>query len=118
MALWVAFNALYDSRSSFVNQQDWKQIDEFAEANESKTRHHGLLQNNFEYREAVARLKEYWAHKIRDENNLKQVLSTVRKVHNNLFHGRKLPGNLEDESLVRASYVIVSKLMGYVRKLL
>lgn len=111
MALWVAFNALYDSRSSSVRQQGWQQIDEFAEADGAKTRHRELLQSNIEYREAVACLREYWAQRIRDENNLKEVLSTVRKVRNNLFHGKKLPGNLEDESLVRASYVIVSKLM-------
>ncbi len=74
MALWVAFNALYDSRASFVGQQDWQQIDEFAKADEAKTRHRGLLQSNFEYREAVAYLRDYWPQKISDENNLKQTL--------------------------------------------
>ncbi len=111
MALWVAFNALYDSKFSHVSRQDWEQIDKFAEIDEAKTRYCELLRSNVEYRESVACLREYWAQKIRDENSLKQVLSTIQKVRNNLFHGRKLPGNLEGESLVRASYVIVSELM-------
>ncbi len=111
MALWLAFNALYNSKFSYAGRLDWQQIDEFAEAEEAKTRHLELLQNSVEYWEAVDCLRGYWAQKIKDENNLGQVLSAVRKVRNNLFHGRKLPGNLEDESLVRASYVIVAELM-------
>lgn len=110
MALWVAFNALYSSRSNY-RLPDWKQIDEFAEADKSKTRHRDLLQSSVEYREAVDCPREYWFQRITDENERSQVLSTVRKVRNNLFHGRKFPGNLEDESLVTASYVIISKLM-------
>lgn len=48
---------------------------------------------------------------MKDEYDLKEVMNCVYRVRNNLFHGRKLPGNLEDKRLVEDSYVVVSNLM-------
>ena len=42
---------------------------------------------------------------------VEQALQCAREVRNSLLHARKLPGNLEDESLVEAGYVVVSKIM-------
>ncbi len=111
MAVWVAFNALYNSRLYSGRMEDWEQVNAFAEEELAKVRHAQLLRDDDQYRRAVLFLKENGVYRVRNERSLKAVLNATRKIRNNLFHGKKLPGNLEDEGLVEAGYVVLSKLM-------
>ncbi len=115
MALWVSFNALYNSRQWAANESDKKQVELFSERDKNaRTRHQELMRDAAEYREAVFYLKEHQEKcrcKLRDEHDLKAVLGCVYRVRNNLFHARKVFGDLLDEELVHASHKIVSELM-------
>ena len=112
MAAWVAFNALYNSRPWASNKGDKEQVELFSKQDENQSRHCVLMKNAPEYRQAVQHLKKLvTSYRIRDEYDLKEVMNCVYRVRNNLFHGRKLPGNLEDKRLVEAGYVIVFNLM-------
>lgn len=112
MAAWVGFNALYTSKPWAFKKTDRKQIELYSQQDDNQGRHDALMENDIEYQQAVQHLKTcVTSYKIRNERALKEVMNSVYRVRNNLFHGRKWPGNLEDISLVEASYVIVSKLM-------
>lgn len=112
MAAWVAFNALYNSKPWAFKKKDKEQIELFSQQDENQGRHDTLMENDIEYQQAVQRLKTcVTSYRISNERDLKEVMKSVYRVRNNLFHGRKSPGNLEDIRLVEASYVIVSSLM-------
>jgi hypothetical protein len=115
MALWVAFNALYDSRPWAYRKRDREQVELFSrEDRRARDQHEELMRDDDEYRKAVYYLKKHQRDvdcELEDEQELKDVLLCVYKVRNNLFHARKLHGNLLDEELVRASHKILSELM-------
>ena len=121
VAVYVALIALltnkYTWRERGSEVQDWERINWFAE--EANAQHEELLANT-EYREAVDRLaakrifnmqKDRPGPSLRNKENLEQVLGCVRTVRNNIFHGGKEIDNARDKGLVKASYVIVSKLV-------
>jgi hypothetical protein len=119
VSIWIAFNGLYTSRHS-RDTGDWDQVRSFAGDSDAIDRHRQLLTTDKEYREAIDVLVERGVgnvsrggvrRQIRRVDNLTEVLSCVYQVRCNLFHGAKAPGNPRDESLVKASYIIVSKLI-------
>jgi hypothetical protein len=118
IAVWVAFNALYASRYS-NETGDREQVLRFAGQPDVVDGHRGLTAGDTAYVAAINVLKEHGVanlrgggrRKISNINNLNEVLSCAYQVRCNLFHGGKAPGNPRDESLVGASYTIVSKLI-------
>ena len=123
IALWVAFNALYASHHANVNR-DSEQVRLFALEREAIDRHQQLVQSDPEYLQAVRILKQRGVDDTRanrsasnrtalieQENDFSDVALCVYRVRNNLFHGRKIPESMRDESVVRASYIILSKII-------
>jgi hypothetical protein len=118
IALWVAFNALYASRHS-SDIGDWDQVRSFAGDSDAVDRHRDLVRSDPDYVRAidvlgqrgVRQLNGYATRRIRDRNNLTEVVSCVYQVRCNLFHGGKTPENPRDARLVEASHMIVLKLI-------
>jgi len=118
IAVWVSFNALYALMHNH-EEGDWNQVRSFAGEPEAIDRHRELLTIDPEYRRSVGVLKQRGVYDPRNrrnreiykERNLTQVASCFYQVRCNLFHAGKMPGNPRDEGLVKASYVIVSKLV-------
>lgn len=118
MALWVAFNALYNSedRSGYGGSsgRESKQIKSFSAKKQRVDRHEQLLREDQSYIKAASCLREFANIRLSEQkfdDDLERVLQGARKVRNNLFHGKKLPGNLEDKGLVQSSYRVVSRIM-------
>jgi len=124
VAVWVAFNALYASRFYNVTV-DKEQVRRFAREHKAIGRHQQLIRDDSEYLQAVRILKQRGifdtrTHKrtyISHESDLFSVALCLYQVRNNLFHGGKMPDNPRDETVVNASYIILSKLIyPYLRK--
>lgn len=117
IAVWVAFNALYDSVSN--ESKEFNRVCSFAGIPEVIDRHRKLVAEDQAYLQAIQDLKERGVRdmtsldrrRIPNVNDLSRVASCLYQVRCNLFHGSKELGNTRDEALVRASYTIVSKLI-------
>jgi hypothetical protein len=118
VAIWVAFNALYSS-TAYDDAGDFNQVRTFAGIAEVIDRHRKLLDENAQYSSAIQVLQSHGVRdlssgivrRIDNPRNLTRVASCVYQVRCNLFHGGKAPGNTRDEKLVKASYIIVTKLI-------
>lgn len=119
VAVWVAFNALYTSLYG-DEVGDFNQVRSFSGSPKAIDRHRELISRDVDYLRAINTLKErgvldlsrqFRRRQIRDPNNLTEVASCLYQVRCNLFHGSKMPDNPRDEHLVKASFVIVSKLI-------
>lgn len=56
------------------------------------------------------------AIEILDCRSVREVLDFIYQVRCNLFHGRKIPNNVEDLKLVRASGIILHKIIGRIAR--
>jgi hypothetical protein len=124
VAVWVAFNALYASRFYEVTG-DKEQVHCFARERRAIERHQQLVHDDPEYLQAVRVLKQRGIYDTRTrqrtyisrESDLFGVALCLYQVRDNLFHSGEMPDNLRDETVVNASYIILSKLIQpYLRK--
>jgi hypothetical protein len=121
MAAWVAFNALYNWVCKYEpGLGDKAKLLKFVRELTNASRiHQELLRIDNGYKEAVSILKNKGIRdvskdklvQITDDENFEEVILCVYQVRNNLFHGDKVVSNARDESVVRASFEIISKFM-------
>jgi hypothetical protein len=121
MAAWVAFNAQYNWFCKYeARLGDKQKLLEFVREDVGIDRlHRELLVNNTQYKNAVVTLKAKGIRdvsrnrlvEISDESRFEDVILCVYQVRNNLFHGDKIVNNARDETVVRASFEIVSNFM-------
>jgi hypothetical protein len=120
IAVYIAFNAIYDCR--YENENDpARKIAKFSEDEFMKKRHINLLGAETEYYSAVKCLAEKGIinmqkpkeepFKIKRLEYLNQVMRCIYQVRCNLFHGDKSPGEPRDVNLVKSSYTILSLLI-------
>jgi hypothetical protein len=118
IALWVAFNALYASRHS-SDIGDWDQVRSFSGDPDAVDRHRELVRTDRDYDKAINVLAQHGVRdlnrgavrRIRNRQNLTEVLSCVYQVRCNLFHGGKTPESPRDATLVEACHTVVLKLI-------
>lgn len=128
IATWVAFNAIYCSRTAdngcdLDTATDSDQVSEFANDPEVVARHLQLLRTDPEYCSAVMVLADQGVGKpvsrhrrplrrlIRSPENAEEVLMCVYQVRCNLFHGQKTPDSPKDRSFVKAAYQILINII-------
>jgi hypothetical protein len=127
IATWVAFNAIYCSRSAaqgcdLERTHDAKHVSGFASDPEVIARHVQLLSVDPEYHSAVHVLADEGVAKLISTRrcsrqnitcveDAKQVLLCVYQVRCNLFHGQKTPDSGRDRSLVNAAYTILIRII-------
>lgn len=118
IAVWIAFNAFYNSKSSDRTKGDRWQINKFSGRPEVIAAHKNLL-NETNYRKAVTVLQEKGIldlrymrrNSISDAKNTTEVLLSLYTIRNNLFHGGKQFTVNRDQKLVEAAKIITSSLL-------
>lgn len=119
LALWIAFNALFDLYYP-GESGDHNQVRAFAKCERAQETHtHALSAPNASYSDAIATLQDKGVYNFRrksvvtisDSSDLEQVMEAVYQVRCNLFHGRKVPADLRDRSLIHAAFTVVSALI-------
>ena len=119
VALWIAFNALYQSKLPGVDG-DRSQISEFSKNEEVNNEHQCLIQRESKYRKAIEVIKNKGVFNIkykkqetiRNERNFQEVAICLYQIRCNLFHGGKTPSNIRDIELIKAACKILSMILG------
>jgi hypothetical protein len=117
VALWIAFNALYALHFDEF-EHDSQQVRAFGRWSEAMAVHRQSLRGS-EYSQAIEDLSARGVFNYRrkqnetlvDRNDLERVMVLVYQVRCNLFHGRKYPADLRDQTLIRAAHTIIRKLV-------
>lgn len=119
VALWVSYNIYYDQYCSSPDRSEARRATAIAGDEEICQYHHGLLDSDPDYAEAIdvirekgiRVLRECRRFEIRDERDLRAVLNCLYAIRCNLFHGSKVPGNSRDERLLESANVILTRLL-------
>lgn len=118
IALWIAFNAVYVSRfSGSATETELEKIRQLSPT--LSGRHDEHLRSDIHYKEAVvyfARHDIYNCQKdcsfeLKNHQNIKQCLTYLYHIRNNLFHGRKVPSKLHDYMLVQYAGHVLDRLL-------
>jgi hypothetical protein len=121
IALWVAFNAVYVSRyDGLAGDTELAKI--LKVGSKLSEFHHMHLSGDREYLSAVQSMNRRPVYnstsarnfKIRDQSNIRNVLQYIYNVRNNLFHGRKVPSELHDRTLVSNGVVVLDRLLRHL----
>jgi hypothetical protein len=117
ITLWIAFNALYAMHFDDL-KHDSEQVRAFSRWSTAMAAHQLCLENP-NYTSALADLAERGVYNYKkkrteqlpDHANLEQVMVLVYQVRCNLFHGRKCPTDLRDQTLIRAAHTVIRRLV-------
>lgn len=124
IAAWIAFNSALNFRYSSPPQdrklRDREKVEKYSETKGPNQEHKRLLENDSAYRASVeflvnkplTDLRTNYKLKV-ETTDLRDVLTLVYTVRNNLFHGGKSPTNWRDRNLVDNCSIITQCFVQY-----
>jgi hypothetical protein len=118
IALWIAFNAVYVSR--FTGAVTKTELEKIRQIAPTLSGHHDEhLRSDIHYKEAVVYFVRHdiyncqmdCSFEFKNHQNVKQCLTYLYYIRNNLFHGRKVPSRVHDYMLVQYAGHVLDRLL-------